>query len=186
MPGLFTEQQSGDEEYEVPIHEWETCEKSLLEKDRRDMKHHPHTVHPEVHAALLEKEEAGKKAKTLKESVKLTSSLKATCQKTLFDSFKRGSKRQVEIAIKSLRYLLVPHVSYRIVDNFEFHNVLTTRTLLLRRYKKILKAKISTEANKVSMCGPKLSRIYENFLLSYSVSYGSSEPPHQADANLQP
>ena len=132
MDCLLSSEASGDEEYEVPIHECETCKKSLLEKDRRDTKHHPHTVHPEVYAALLEKEEAGKKAKTEKESVKLTSSLKATCQKTLFDSFKRGSKRQVEIAIKSLRYLLVPHVSYRIVDNFEFHYILTTRTLLLR------------------------------------------------------
>ena len=149
------------------------CGKQIPGKFPTNLKNHLRIAHPEVYAALLEKEEAEKKTKAEKECERKAASLKVSHQLTLAESLKSGqtyeksSRRQTEITKKLAIFVGSSNVAYSIVENLEFRDLLATldnrystpsRTLIVKEVQKVLielKARIGTflhEARKISIC----------------------------------
>lgn len=153
--------------------EQKICGKLIPGKFPTNLKNHLHSTHPQEFAAILQKEASDKKKKATKESERQQSSLKASHQLTLADSFKLGkhydksSSRNLEITRKLAIFVGSSNVCLNIVENLEFRDLLSTldshysapsRTLIVKEVQKILielKAKISSyldQARKVSIC----------------------------------
>ena len=151
----------------------QVCGKQIPGKYPTNLKNHLQIAHPEVYAALLEKEATERKSKAEKEFERKTASLKVSHQLTLAESLKSGqtyeksSRRHTEITKKLAIFVGSSNVSYNIVENLEFRDLLATldnrystpsRTLIVKEVQKVLielKARIGTflqEARKISIC----------------------------------